>query len=73
MKRRAKARAWPLLSICFFLNTGRTYTFRDAAIEHDNETAIKIRYESMSDGRTKEATFYKTHVVGVATCWRSPS
>ena len=53
-------------SICFFLNTGRTFTFRDVQIVHDNETCITILYKAMSDNQAKEATFYKTHVVGVA-------
>ena len=53
-------------SICFFLTTGRTYTFRNVEILSDNETAISIRYTAMSDGQVKEAVFYKTHVAGVA-------
>ncbi len=55
-------------SICFFLNTGKTYTFRDVEIIHDNQTAISIKYQAMSDGLPKEATFYKDHVAGVAKC-----
>lgn len=55
-----------LRSLCFFLPTGRTFTFRQVVIEQDNETAIVIRYFAMSDGREKTATFYKTQIAGVA-------
>ena len=55
-----------LASVCFFLNTGRTFTFRNVTIVHDNETAITIEYRAMSDDKPKVATFYKNHVVGVA-------
>ena len=53
-------------SICFFLDTGRTYTFRDADMIQDNETVWVIRYRAMSDGNWKEATFYKNRVAGIA-------
>jgi len=55
-------------SVCFFLVSGRTYTFRNAAVLSDNETAITISYTAMSDGQDKMATFYKQHVAGVAYC-----
>jgi len=58
-----------LESICFFLNTGKTYTFRDVEVIHDNQTAVKIRYAAMSDGLPKEAVFYKEHIAGVARCY----
>ena len=53
-------------SICFFLDTGRTFTFRDIQIVRDNETDITILYKSMTDNQAKEATFYKARIVGVA-------
>jgi len=55
-----------LKCICFFLNTGKTYTFRDVEVISDNQTAIHIRYKAVSDGFSKEAIFYKEHVAGVA-------
>ncbi len=55
-----------LESICFFLDTGRTFTFRDVELVTDNETVWVIRYKAMSDGHGKTATFYKSRVVGVA-------
>lgn len=53
-------------SICFFLTTGKTFTFRDVDVYSDNETAIEIEYTAMSDGNVKRAVFYKTHVAGIA-------
>lgn len=47
-----------------FLETGRTYTFRNAKIIQDNETALVFEYKAMSDGRQKRATFYKGQIVG---------
>lgn len=57
----------PFESLCFFLATGHTFTFRDVRIVRDNETAITIEYIAMSDGRRKQATFFKAHVAGIAT------
>jgi hypothetical protein len=53
-----------LSSLCLFFATGRTFTFRNVEIVQDNESVIVFRYTAMSDGRQKEATFHKTHVVG---------
>ena len=57
-----------LASICFFLTTGKTFTFRNVDVISDNQTAIQIRYTAMSDNLVKEATFYKEHMAGVARC-----
>lgn len=53
-------------SLCIFLTTGRTYTFRKVNVVSDNETAITFEYEAMSDGLKKKATFFKQHVAGVS-------
>jgi hypothetical protein len=53
-------------TICLFMTTGRTYTFKRVTILSDNETAITFAYSAMSDGKLKHAIFYKTHVAGVA-------
>ena len=53
-------------SICFFLVTGRTFTFRNVTRVVDNETAISFHYTAMSDGKEKDATFYKMQIEGVA-------
>lgn len=55
-------------SICFFLVSGRTFTFRDAKVVQDNESEITIHYTAMSDGKTKAARFSKQHVAGIAYC-----
>lgn len=55
-----------LAILCIFLNTGRTFTFRNVNVLHDNEFAITFEYAAMSDGLAKQATFYKAHVAGVA-------
>ncbi|KKN08292.1 hypothetical protein LCGC14_1058040 [marine sediment metagenome] len=52
--------------LCVFLNSGHTFTFRDVEVVSDNETVIHFKYKAMSDGRSKEATFYKQNVAGVA-------
>jgi len=55
-------------SICLFLNSGKTFTFRQVEIEHDNQAAITFKYSAMSDGKVKVATFYKENVAGVSKC-----
>ena len=57
--------AW-LQILCIFMNTGRTYTFRNVKLMMDNETVIVFSYAAMSDGLSKIATFYKDHVAGVS-------
>ncbi len=52
--------------LCVFLNTGRTFTFRDVAVVCDNETVVQFEYAAMSDGKIKMATFYKQNVAGVS-------
>ena len=53
-------------TICLFIPTGRTFTFRNARITTDNETVLVIEYVAMSDGRPKTITVQKTQVVGWA-------
>ena len=55
-----------LTTICIFLPTGRTFTFRNAAIRLNNETELVIDYTAMSDGLLKTATLQKNHIVGWA-------
>lgn len=54
-------------SLCIFLITGRTFTFRKVEIISDNETVITFQYKAMSDNLIKTATFYKQHVAGIST------
>jgi len=53
-------------SLCIFLPTGRTYTFRNVEILIDNETALVFQYTAMSDGNVKTGTFYKSQIAGIA-------
>ncbi|KKL90259.1 hypothetical protein LCGC14_1906460, partial [marine sediment metagenome] len=53
-------------SICFFLPTGKTFTFRNSKILTDNEQVWVVEYEAMSDGWVKTVTFFKSHVAGIA-------
>lgn len=55
-------------SVCIFMESGRTFTFRNAAIRCDNENALVLAYTAMSDGREKIVTFSKFRIVGFATC-----
>ena len=61
-----------LESICFFLNSGRTFTFREVVVTCDNETVLGFRYKAMSDSEYKEATFQKSQFVGFSVCRRVP-
>lgn len=53
-------------TICLFIPTGRTFTFRNAEITTDNETVLVIEYAAMSDGLKKRITVQKTAIVGWA-------
>ena len=55
-----------LKKLHIFLNSGRTFTFQDVHIIHDNESVLVFGFTAMSDGNIKEATFYKTQIVGVS-------
>lgn len=53
-----------LKSICLFLPTGRTFTFKDVTIRCNNETVLEFDYVAMSDGMSKHITIQKTQIVG---------
>jgi len=55
-----------LVSLCIFLTSGKTFTFLNVTVKHDNQTAITFTYTAMSDGQPKEAVFYKEHIAGIA-------
>lgn len=54
-------------SICLFMPTGRTFTFRDVEIVTDNETVLVFKYRAMSDSKFKTATFQKSIIPGWST------
>ena len=51
-------------SICIFLNSGRTFTFRNIVILCDNESMLSFSYVAMSDGGSKRAMFPKRGIAG---------
>jgi hypothetical protein len=53
-----------LLSLCLFLPTGHTFTFREVEIAVDNESVLVLNYKAMSDGFRKTATIQKSAIVG---------
>lgn len=55
------------ISVCLFLPSGRTFTFRNVCIECDNETSLVLRYTAMSDGQKKVAVIQKSQIVGWST------
>ena len=54
----------PLKSLCIFLPTGHTYTFKNVSLLHDNETGLRFEYTSTLDGGTKEANFLHVQIAG---------
>lgn len=54
----------PLKSLCIFLPTGRTFTFKNVTIVHNNETGLRFEYTAMSNGETKEANFLHAQIAG---------
>lgn len=53
-------------TVCLFLPSGKTFTFRNASIETDNENILGILYTAMSDGLRKRITVQKSMIVGFA-------
>ena len=53
-------------TICLFLPTGHTFTFRNARVTTDNERMLVVDYVAMSDGQTKRITVQKDQIVGHA-------
>lgn len=53
-----------LKSICLFLESGNTFTFRDVTITTDNETVIAFKYTAMSDSGKKSMLVYKSQIIG---------
>ena len=51
-------------TVCLFLPTGSTFTFRNAEIVTDNETVLVIEYVAMSDGRRGVMVAQKFAIVG---------
>jgi hypothetical protein len=56
----------PRKNICIFTPFGRTFTFKNAWIEVDNESTLKFGYTAMSDGQSKTMTVLKHNIIGHA-------
>lgn len=52
------------MTICIFLPTGKTFTFRKTRLLTNNETCLVFDYEAMSDGKLKCMTVQKSQVIG---------
>ena len=46
------------------VGSGITYTFQDVVLITNNESVLSFRYQAMSDGKTKLATFYRSNLAG---------
>jgi len=47
-----------------FLNSGKTFTFRNIKLVTDNESVLVFEYSAISDGKTKQAIFAKNGIAG---------
>ena len=53
-----------LESICLFLPSGNTFTFKNLVVLIDNEQVLVFRYVAMSDENRKTMTVYKKQIIG---------
>lgn len=51
-------------TLCLFLPTGRTFTFKDVVLTTNNETVLVFDYRAMSDGEGKTMTVFRDSIVG---------
>lgn len=56
------------MTICFFLQSGKTFTFKDVDDLNENQTVIEFTYKAMSDGNFKQGKFYVANIAGWSTC-----
>lgn len=52
------------MTVCLFMPSGKTFTFKDVTIHSDNEQVLVLDYTAMSDGNRKRITVYKSSIVG---------
>ena len=53
-------------TICFFLNSGKTFTFKGVYEIEENQTVITFKYKAMSDGKSKDGKFYVANLAGIS-------
>lgn len=51
-------------SLCLFLPTGRTFTFREVEVIINNESVLAFDYKAMSDGLSKTMVVEKHAIIG---------
>jgi hypothetical protein len=51
-------------AICIFMESGRTFTFKNVELLCDNESVLKFGYQAMSDDQVKVGIFLKHQIVG---------
>ena len=52
------------MTICFFLHSGKTFTFKGVTDLTENQTVIEFTYRAMSDANEKEGKFYVANIAG---------
>lgn len=55
------------MNICIFLDSGRTFSFKNIRIIANNESVLVFDYIAMSDSKPKVATFQKAVIAGWST------
>ncbi len=56
------------MTLCLFLPTGRTFTFRQVEMLTENESVLEAAYTAVSDGLRKTLTVQKSAIVGWSEC-----
>lgn len=51
-------------ALVIFLDSGHTFTFYHIELVIDNESMLRFKYTSASDGREKVASFPKANIAG---------
>lgn len=54
------------MTLCIFLTSGKTFTFKNVHITQDNESVLVFVYTAMSDSKLKEGTFFKANMAGMS-------
>ena len=54
-------------TLCIFLVSGATFTFKGVKITSNNQTHLAFTYRAMSDGNEKTGNFIKENMAGWST------
>ena len=55
------------MNICIFMQTGKTFSFKNIKMVMSNESVLVFQYIAMSDSILKTATFQKAIIAGWST------